>query len=171
MEFLTQYILGWNAAAIVCLAAGLALLIAEMFTPGMGVSGILGIVALIAAVILRADTLENALVTLAIVIVLVFAAGFFIYRSYKKGALSRSAVVLKEAIEEKSTSLSDAAMQELAGKIGTALTALRPSGNALIEGMKFDVVTSGEFIPKDAAVRVVRVEGLRILVEAVKENV
>ena len=52
----------------------------------------------------------------------------------------------------------------LMGKTGTSVTVLRPSGIALIGGERVDVVTHGEFIDKDAPLRVVEIEGGRIVV-------
>ena len=46
-----------------------------------------------------------------------------------------------------------------------ALTVLRPAGTAVFGERRLDVVSSGDLIPKDARVRVVRVEGGRIVVE------
>ena len=167
MDGFLAYIVGWSLPALMCLLVGLGLLIFEMFTPGMGIPGLLGIAALIAAVVLRADTLASALITLALILVILGIAAFFVYRSFQKGAISRSQVVLKDTIEEKSTSLSDAAAQELIGLEGECLTALRPSGNADSDGRKLDVVSAGEFIEKGSRVRIEAVEGLRILVKKV----
>lgn len=169
MDFFSQYIMGWNLAALICLIAGIALMVFEMFTPGMGVPGFLGIAALIAAVVLRADTLANAVVTLAIILVLLGAAGFFVYRSFRKGAISRSPIVLNDSINEKSTSLSDNDMQSLVGLEGETATALRPSGNAVFGDRRLDVMSDGEFISKGAKVRIVKVEGLRVLVKPVAD--
>ena len=168
MEFLTQYIMGWNVAALVCLVIGLALMAFEMFTPGMGIPGILGLIALVVAVVLRADTFANAVVTLAIIFVILGVSAFFIFRSFKKGAISKSPIVLNETISEKSTSFSDNEMQSLIGLEGEALTALRPSGNAIFGERRMDVMTDGEFIQKGERIVVVNVEGLRVLVKAAK---
>lgn len=165
MGFFMQYIAGWDVAALICLILGLSLMVFEMFTPGMGVPGILGFVLLIVAIVLRADSFVNGAVTLAIILVLLGAAGFFVFRSFKKGALSRSPLVLKETIEEKSTSLSDVDMQQYVGLEGVALTALRPSGNAAFGDMRLNVMTEGEFIAKDAKIKIMRVDGLRVLVK------
>lgn len=167
MDGFMQYIMGWSLPAVMCLIVGLALMVAEMFTPGMGVPGLLGLIALVAAVVLRADTLANALITLALILVILGAAAVFVYRSFQKGALSRSAIVLKESIEERSSSLSDASSAELVGLEGVCLTALRPSGNADFDGRKLDVVSDGAFIEKGSRVRIERVEGLRILVRKI----
>jgi len=165
MDGFLAYIVGWSLPALVCLLVGLGLMIFEMFTPGMGLPGILGAGALIAAVVLRADTLASALITLALIIVILAIAAFFVYRSFQKGA--RSPIVLNDSIEEKSTSLSDASAQELIGLEGECLTALRPSGNADFDGRRLDVVSAGEFIEKGSRVRIESVEGLRILVKKV----
>lgn len=52
----------------------------------------------------------------------------------------------------------------LAGRSGTTLTALHPAGSALIDGMKYDVVSKGDFIDRGAAVTVVAIDGNRIVV-------
>ena len=57
-------------------------------------------------------------------------------------------------------------MQKLVGREGVSLTPLRPSGNGDFDGEKLDVVSDGAFIPQGARIRIVRVEGLRILVKA-----
>ena len=150
MDGFLAYIVGWSLPALVCLLVGLGLMIFEMFTPGMGLPGILGACALIAAVVLRADTLASALITLALIIVILAIAAFFVYRSFQKGAISRSPIVLNDSIEEKSTSLSDASAQELIGLEGECLTALRPSGNADFDGRRLDVVSAGNSLKRAA---------------------
>ena len=46
-------ILGPSAIpTLICLAVGLLLLLIELFTPGVGISGVLGIVSLVAVIVL-----------------------------------------------------------------------------------------------------------------------
>ena len=161
-----EYLLGWNFPAILCLLLGLGLLIYEMFTPGMGVPGALGLIFLVAAVVLRADSIQTAAITVLLILIPVIIAAVIIFRSFSKGALSRSPLVLKDQIQAESTDLGGADMQALLGREGVCLTPLRPSGNADFDGEKLDVVSDGEFIPKGARVRIVRIQGLRILVKA-----
>ena len=169
MDAVAQYILGWNLPALLCLAAGIILLIVEMFTPGFGVPGGLGIVALIAAVVLRADTFKNAMITLVIVLVILIIAGIIFLRSFQKGRLSRSRIVLNDEIRAGSSSLAEEKMQELVGSIGTVLNPLHPAGIAEFDGERFDVVSHGEFVEKGSKVRIDKIEGVRILVSEVKE--
>lgn len=53
---------------------------------------------------------------------------------------------------------------ELLEKTGSAITNLRPSGTAMIDGKRVDVVTEGNMIERGTPVRVVAVEGLRVVV-------
>jgi membrane-bound serine protease (ClpP class) len=51
-----------------------------------------------------------------------------------------------------------------AGRTGTAITLLRPSGIAVIDDRRYDVVTRGEFLEKGTPIRVVSAKGARIVV-------
>jgi membrane-bound serine protease (ClpP class) len=53
------------------------------------------------------------------------------------------------------------------GMTGLAHTTLRPSGKATFGGQLVDVVSQGEFIESGAPVRVVSIEGARVVVETV----
>lgn len=54
--------------------------------------------------------------------------------------------------------------EALLGKEGVAYTPLRPSGTGLIDGRRVNVAADGEFIERDSLIRVVEVEGNRIVV-------
>ena len=53
-------------------------------------------------------------------------------------------------------------------KEGIVLTELRPSGSVEIDGVPVDVVSEGKFISKGEKVRVVKIEGMRIIVRKVE---
>ncbi len=53
------------------------------------------------------------------------------------------------------------------GTEGTAHTMLRPAGKAEVSGQILDVVTQGDFIDPGSKVRVIAVDGLRVVVERV----
>ena len=162
MDFMSAYLAGWSVLSLMCLIIGLGLMIAEMFTPGLGLMGMFGIIALIAAIVLSAHSLLDAIFTLAIIFVVLFIAGFIVYRSFTKGRLANSSIVLSDRIDSASTSLDDAEIQGIVGKEGITTTALRPSGNAEIDGKRYDIVTSGEFIQKDTRITVERIDGRRM---------
>jgi membrane-bound serine protease (ClpP class) len=53
---------------------------------------------------------------------------------------------------------------DLINQNGTAYTDLRPSGKATISDQRLNVVTEGSFIEKDNSVKVIAVEGNRVVV-------
>ncbi|HXM07812.1 MAG TPA: NfeD family protein, partial [Candidatus Acidoferrum sp.] len=63
--------------------------------------------------------------------------------------------------------VTSADLTSLSGKTGSAASFLRPAGIASIDGRRVDVLTAGEFIAAGTPIRVVRVEGARVFVEAV----
>ena len=56
---------------------------------------------------------------------------------------------------------------ELVNCTGVTITQLRPSGTAFINGKRVDVVTEGALIEQGASIKVVAVEGLRVVVREV----
>jgi membrane-bound serine protease (ClpP class) len=54
------------------------------------------------------------------------------------------------------------------GTPGVSLSMLRPSGKARFGQHVVDVITQGEFVPPDTALRIVQMDGMRIIVEASK---
>jgi membrane-bound serine protease (ClpP class) len=134
--------------------------------PGHGAPGILGGLALLAAVLLSfgfpfffiaIETVSTSL----IVTVILFALAT---RAFPENAWMKRLVLVAEQGPEYVTS-SD--FTSLRGMTGTALSLLRPAGIALIDDKRVDVLTDGEFIAAGTPVRVTRVEGARIFVEPV----
>ena len=144
---------------------GIALLVVEMFLPGVGIPGITGVLMLSAAVFLIWTTYGAlyGLLACLVLILLVAAALVLSLRSARKGRLSRSRLFLKQETEQPSAPPA----APLVGKEGVTQTPLRPSGIAVLNGERKSVVTEGEFIDAGKKVRVVSVSGVRIVVEPV----
>ncbi len=154
-------------ATLICLGIGLLLFVGEMFTPGLGAMGVLGTIALFAAVMLQISNPVGILFMVALVLFLVAVALLVFFRLAMKGKFDKSRIILNERIDGSSNSLKETDFQSYVGSTGVALTALRPAGKAEFDGKMLDVVTGGEFLPKGAQVQVLKAEGLRILVRAV----
>ncbi len=108
-----------------------------------------------------------ALVVLAIVAELVILLVYFILKKNRKGQKIVAGVTLdnpQSGDEHKAVP----GRPELEGAVGVALTHLRPAGIALINDERIDVVSVGAFIRKDEPLRVVKVEGMKIIVESVE---
>ncbi|MDR3602019.1 MAG: NfeD family protein [Desulfosporosinus sp.] len=148
---------------------GIVLLAIEIFViPGFGVSGILGIAALITGIFLATDSLlEGALFTLGALIVL----GIIVYLSFRSPRTRR--FWQKFSLSTRQTSKGGYVApkpqyEAYVGQVGKALTQLRPAGTGDFAGVHLDVVTEGGFIGPGTEIRVILVEGTRIIVREEK---
>ena len=82
--------------------------------------------------------------------------------------LRRSPIILQTQNPDGIQSASDSPpMAQLKGEIGKAITPLRPGGSAIINDVKYDVVSEGKYVEAGTVLRVLRVNGSTIVVEAV----
>lgn len=151
---------------LICLAVGLVLLVVEVFTPGLGVAGGIGALALLGAVLMQIGNPVGILFMIALVLFVIAIALILFLRLGSKGRFDKSKIVLSEQIQADGSGLIRQDYQTLIGQVGVAETVLRPSGKACFQGRTVDVVTAGEFILKGRQVQVVSAEGLRVLVRA-----
>lgn len=149
---------------IVLLLLGIGLLVAEIFIPSFGMTGFLGIVSILAAIVLTAESIGQGVVMFLVILVVVLVLMFLAYRVV---ASKRSPLILKDSVNE------DHGTDDLAyylGKEGVALTILRPAGKGDFDGVRLDVLTEGGFVGNGEAIVVSGIEGKKIFVKAVKEG-
>ncbi|WP_457638326.1 NfeD family protein [Oceanithermus sp.] len=145
--------------------AGIALLLAEMFLiPGFGVAGIGGLAALAASIYL---TFGNQAILVGSLAVIIGAVGLFLVLRYLPRTRAAHALVLNNAIDAQAPPRER--LSALVGAVGRAISDLRPAGVARFGELKVDVVTDGEYIPKGSFVRVIKVEGARVVVRREEE--
>lgn len=164
-SFFSDWLAGLNVGGIILLLVGIALIVVEMIIPGFGIAGVSGGAAIIAGLFVSSRTFGAAMFTLAIVVVLLCIAAVIVFKFVFGKSRKKSPLVLSESIDGSSTELTDEAAAQLIGQEGTALSSLRPSGIAMINGKRLDVLAKGEFIAKGDPIVVTEVEGLHITVE------
>ena len=165
--FFSEWASTWaaNIGGIILVVIGMILIVVEMLIPGFGAAGISGGIALIAGLAIGSSSVPAAMFSLLIIVVLLAVMAILVFRSALRGKLSRSPVVLNTTINAGSTDRNDEQMRHLIGKHGTTVTALRPSGIAMIDGIRVDVSSEAEFIDKDAEIEVVSTDGMKVLVK------
>jgi membrane-bound serine protease (ClpP class) len=151
---------------IALLLLGVILVTIEAVTPGLSVPGILGLCSLIAGIFVASTVLNGTALFLLIagVLVVIVVLIWVVYRSATRGGRVSKLLMLstRTGREEGFSSASD--QSALLGKKGVAVTTLRPTGTAEIEGEGVDVVAEGAFIEKGSPVVVTKVEGFRVVV-------
>ena len=157
-----------NIPLLILMLVGVVLLVVEMYIPGFGVPGILGIGSLALSFILLKPTMEQGLVLLAVLAAVLCVALSICLFTASRGRLSKSRLVLNDvAVPADIAENND--LNYFIGKTGAAHTALRPSGIGEFDGVKLNVVSDGEFITAGRPIRVQRVEGNKIVVSEIKE--
>ena len=142
---------------------GLVLLFLETILPGL-IAGALGLFALGAAVVFaymdlgaRAGNMTFALVLFLLAIGTILWVKFF-----------PDSAVAKVFVSKGQIGNIGAEKPELLGQTGVTLTVLRPAGSSIINGKRVDVVAAdGGFVEKGTTVKVVEIEGLRVVVRPV----
>lgn len=158
---------------IILFAVGVVLLILEIFViPGFGIPGILGIIFVIGSLflglisdfpIISWSLVEDAIIQLASVF-LITGAVIFLLSHFLPQSSFFNRFILVDEIKEQSGYSSKETLKHLIGIEGKALTDLRPAGTAMLNNERTDVVTEGDFIAHDAEIKVIKVEGSKVVV-------
>jgi len=148
---------------IVLTLVGFLMLAAEVFVPGM-VMGLLGSLALLGAI--GAGYFHYGPVTGSFMLVVIGGltmTGFIIWmKAFPHTGIGRRLMLQKSLVPGEGEK--EQPVAKLLGKAGQAITPLRPSGTALIDGRRVDVVAESELIEAGANIVVIYEEGMRIVV-------
>ena len=150
------------AIIITLLILGAVLLFLETLLPGL-IAGIIGFICLLAAVLLGYRDFGFQTGNLLLLGTLVgLGIGVFCWLKFFPESRIARKFISHGAVGELGVD-----KPELLNGTGVALTQLRPSGTANINGQRVDVVTEGGLIERGTPVKVVAVDGTRIVVRAV----
>ncbi|MFY0651655.1 MAG: hypothetical protein JXQ96_06460 [Cyclobacteriaceae bacterium] len=140
---------------------GIGLIIVEIiFIPGTTIVGILGFALGGYGIYLGYDYFGNTTGNIVLVssVTLAFAG---IFLSFKSGAWKKFAN--KTAIKSK---VNEGLTVELkVGDVGESVSSLKPVGKANFSDKEYEVVSHGNFITEKQAIKIVKLEGNKIIVE------
>jgi membrane-bound serine protease (ClpP class) len=165
---------------ILLFVIGLGLLLAEIFiVPGFGITGISGIILIFASIFLAMlgskpfidmEAVSFAIIQLSGAILFALIGMFFLVKYLPKSTAFNKLVLSESEYAEKGF-VSYPSDKDLVNKEGIAFTTLRPGGTAEIDGRRIDVVADSEFIQQGTKIKVLRVEGIKVVVTSLKENI
>jgi membrane-bound serine protease (ClpP class) len=161
---------GWEELLLV--GAGSALLVIEVFiTPGFGLLGVLGLMALLGGLGLSLvgvgatwEAMVMATGRVVLSLLLALAATLAMLRVLPRLPFGRRLVLETAMTADAGYASAPASDRRWLGQRGRATTPLRPAGLAEFAGERVDVVSDGEFIEPGAPITVIRVDGNRIVV-------
>ena len=179
-----------NYELVALFILGVVLIAAELFLiPGTGVTGIAGVLCLLGALLLGtvdkidwndwkvgdfsgslldllrgpAFTLGTGLLggSLLVLLLMRFLPSTPLFRAFvSKQELAGGASLADQAAAVGS--------DDRTGMTGEALTDLRPAGKVALSGEELDVIADGAFIRKGSRIRVLRQDGMKIVVSAIE---
>ncbi len=161
--------------------AGFALLLIELFLiPGFGAAGLAGLTLMAGAILMsmidiapggpilpRELDLSYPLRMLTYTI-LTTGAGMYLITVYLPGIPLFRRIILEQATDKASGYQTSEATDDLVGRQGVTLTALRPAGACMFDDRRLDVVTEGEFIEAGVPVKISETHGNRIIVQRLR---
>ena len=144
---------------------GILVVVVEIFIPSLGVLMAIALGLLLYSIYLVFTTISSfaGMVFLGMDLL---AVPFLLILGMK--ILAVSPLSLKNRLSSKNGVVSQTTSpKEYMNRQGSAITDLRPSGIALIEGKRVDVVTDGDYVEANTPVIVTGVAGNQIIVEKI----
>ena len=162
---------GWEELLLALL--GVFLFALELFViPGFGIVGILGLLALLGALVMstlgagsHSGFVLWAVVRMGFSVVLAIVLTALFLKFLPKLPIGRKLILSTALDTSDGFSSAPPSDYQWLGRTGLAHSTLRPAGIADFQGHRVDVVSDGEFIDAGAPIRVLHVDGNRIVVQ------
>ncbi|MDN3438113.1 nodulation protein NfeD [Planococcus sp. APC 3900] len=155
--------------SIILLVIGFGLLVAEFIIPG-GVAGFLGIAAILGSILLAGGDLKSTAIAVLIAMIVATVGMVIVVKFFGKRLDLFKRIILTDATDTESGYVSTTNRPELVGKIARTVTALRPSGTIKLDDERIDAVSEGRFIDNGKDVKIIKVEGSRIVVRELEKQ-
>lgn len=154
------------ALSIGLIIFGFLLILVEIFlVPGFNIFGVIGFILIVTGIFFAYQDLPIIYAHAILIGSLIFTV-LFVRVLVKSNAWKRIVLETKQTRQAGFES-QNSKERDLLEKEGISLSILRPAGSALVEGKKYDVVTEGNFIEKNTKIKIVKVDGNRIVVKTI----
>ncbi len=142
---------------------GIGLIFIEILIPGFGIAGISGIIAVVMGIVLALGSIETAITSLSISLIITIIFGIFLIKKGLKSNLFKRFTLTKSSTTEAgyySNEKPDLKLKD----IGITVSTLRPIGYIKVDGEKYEAIAYGGFIEKDVEVEVCEIVSQKIYV-------
>ena len=163
---------GWGSSPLVAAALillGFAFIVAEVFTMSFGFFTLCTLACFVGGLAVAYAAGTGWFITFG-VLVFVGAPAFVVImlKSLPHTRLGRKLIPENPKSEDVTSSGADGTLPALAGKEGVTLGMCRPVGVAEIDGQRYDVIAEGMSINPGVRIKVVLVEGNRVVVREIQ---
>lgn len=155
---------------IILFLAGVFLLLLEVFVvPGFGITGLGGGIAVLASLFMTFPTTDIAMKVMAGSVTASFIAIVIALRFLPRSNVwHRIALATSETVDL--GYVGPANRENLLGKEGVTITDCRPSGVVIVDDERVDCVSEGGYLKKGVKVKVVKIEGNRLVVRSLEKE-
>jgi len=168
----TEIVAGWEsnlwlAAFLVCL--GLVLILAEVFFVSFGMLTLCSIASFVGGIVIAFNIGPAYGISFIIIVIILIPVMIGMGLKWMpRTGWGRILVLDNPRPADVTGSGAEEGLESLIGSEGRTMSMCRPAGMAVINGRRYDVVSEGLTIAADRPVRVVEIEGNRIVVREVE---
>lgn len=161
MDYLT-----WSVALILL---GLALLAADLFLPSGGILSVLAITALIVGIVFSFNVSGTVGLSMTLAVALFVPGMLFLWTHYFPKTFVGRQMFLQAPTDDEFVTNNPvtAELEQLRGRFGKTISALRPSGTTEFDGRRVDAMSEGNLIEPGNWVQCVDVKPGRVIVRKV----
>ena len=163
-----------NWGEILVFGIGVVLLVIELlYIPGFGLVGALGILCILGSLFLSLmgrvelwtiDEVSRGITQVGLAIIASFILTVVLLKTLPRVSAWNRLILQTAARTEEGFRSSPLEYEGMVGVTGVALSMLRPAGTGQFGDTRIAVVTEATYIPKGAAIKVIAVEGNRVVV-------
>ena len=151
--------------AIVLLIVGLFILVVDIYIEGFGVLGVVALVVIAASLFITVAFVPfGGFIVIGKIVVIV--PGSILFFRFLRSKQLDGKFILTETLAEDKVDVSG--LEYFMGKEGITKTALRPQGMADFNGAGVEVQSESKYIPEGKRVKVVNVQGRKVMVAMIE---
>lgn len=159
---------GHNVAGLILFGVGALFIVLEFFILGTFL-GVLGAFMVLISILLVSGNILLYSVFLLFVLIIAMILWVILVKNNKKRIPFLKRLILSDATDKESGYTSFDDRSDLLGQTAETVTPLRPSGTIRLGDRRIDAVAEGSYIPGNVEVKIIFVEGTRIVVRPVEE--
>lgn len=156
-----------NLVSVLLFFVGAILVIIELFVIG-AIIGIIGITLIVLSIIMLGDNILLMLMNVVVATILAIIEWVILVKFFKRKIPFLDKVVLKDSTNAEAGYRSHDDRSHLIGQIAQTITDLRPAGIISIDNERIDAVSDGAFILRNKQVKILEVEGTRVVVREIE---
>lgn len=159
------------SVAYVLIGLGIVLMLMEMFLPTGGICFLLSLACFMGGVAISfiyGDS-QTGIITLLVVFVAVPLVMVGWFRIWPESMMGKRLIPKDDEDTSVANMPGNVQLEELRGRIGKTVSALRPSGIVEFDGKRVDCITEGMMVEPDRWVRCIDVRAGRVLVREIEK--